>query len=397
MNAPALPKTSAGPVLVAGGGIGGLMTALTLARSGYAVHLLEQAGKFEEAGAGVQLGPNATRILQEWNLLENLGTTLVRPDEVRILDAVQDRLVGRMPLGETVRDRFGAPYAVIHRGDLHTALLDACLAEAGITIETGQTIAGYEQSSNVVELQTDEGRKISGAALVGADGLWSTVRRQMLSDDTPDYAGHTAYRALVEPAAMPAHCTANATTLWAGPGMHLVHYPVSGGRRHNVVAICENTWRDDGWHGTGAREEVVLQFKHCCDRLIGILEASPDYGKWALADRPPARIWSDGRVTLLGDAAHPVLPYLAQGAAMAIEDAHILARCLQDTGGHFETAFGNYQTTRQPRTARLYRESRRQGSIYHARGVKRFARNQVMKRLTAEQWYKRVKWIYDGP
>ena len=299
------PNASSETVLVVGGGIGGLMTALTLARSGYAVHLLEQAAVFAEVGAGVQLGPNATRILQEWNLLENLENTLVRPDEVRILDAVQDRLVGRMPLGKAVHHRFGAPYAVIHRGDLHTALLDACLAEAGITIETGQTIVGYAQSSNGVELQTDEGRKIPGAALVGADGLWSTVRRQMLGDGMPDYAGHTAYRALVGPDAMPDHGTANATTLWAGPGMHLVHYPVSGGERYNVIAICENTWRDDGWHGTGTREEVVLQFQHCCDRLIRILEASPNYGKWALADRPPARTWSDGRVTLLGDAAHP--------------------------------------------------------------------------------------------
>lgn len=391
------PNACSEPVLVAGGGIGGLMTALTLGKSGYPVHLLEQADKFEEVGAGVQLGPNATRILQEWTLLENLESTMVQPDEVRVLDAVQDRLVGRMPLGDAIRHRFGAPYAVIHRGDLHTALLDACRAEAGVTIETGQTIVGYEQSSSGVELQTDKGRKIPGAALVGADGLWSTVRRQMLGDGMPDYAGHTAYRALVGPDAMPADCTANATTLWAGPGMHLVHYPVSGGRRHNVVAICENTWRDDGWHSSGTREEVMLQFQHCCDRLLRILEASPNYGKWALADRPPARIWSDGRVTLLGDAAHPVLPYLAQGAAMAVEDAHVLALCLQDASGHFETAFGKYQSTRQPRTARLYRESRRQGGIYHARGVKRFARNQVMKRLTAEQWYKRVKWIYDGP
>ena len=264
-------------------------------------------------------------------------------------------------------------------------------------LETGVSTIRFEQDGEGVTIFTSEGRAVPGHALIGADGIRSAVRQQLLGDGEPDYANHTAYRATLPREAMPPDCDWNAAALWTAPGCHLVHYPVRGGRDFNMVAISSSTWRGEGWSETASADEVLAEFGQVCPQIERLLKAPGEIRKWALADRPPADTWSAGRVTLLGDAAHPVLPYLAQGAAMAIEDADRLASCLKEAGGDPETAFKRYEATRQPRTARLQKASRAQGDIYHAGSIKRIVRNQIMKRLSADQWYNRVAWIYDGP
>ena len=241
-----------------------------------------------------------------------------------------------------------------------------------------------------------DGRSFEADALVAADGMRSVLREQMLGDGTPDFAGHTAYRTLLPRAEMPTACAWNAAALWASPGGHVVHYPINGGARFNVVAITASRWRGEGWNEKADHTEVLDHFRNASQQLRSVLEASRDYRKWSLADRPPTATWADRRVVLLGDAAHPVLPYLAQGAAMAIEDADRIAESFTEADGDAEQAFRLYQAARGPRTARVYTASRTQGGIYHARGIKRLIRNQIMRRQSPEQWYKRVEWIYGG-
>jgi len=391
------PNGSAPPVLVAGGGIGGLAVALTLAKTGQTVHLLEQAREFSEIGAGLQLGPNAIRLLRQWQVLDILEPDLVAPDELRMMDGVSDEVIGLIPLGQDFVTRFGAPYFVAHRGDLHRALHKACAGQDNITLETNAALEAYDQHDTGVTIRTSDGRTIEGRALIGADGLRSRVRAQLLGDGAPEQANHTTYRTLLTPEEMPADCAWNAATLWAGPNTHLVHYPISGRRYFNIVATYASSWSSEGWNEPGSKEELLHHFRKACPRVRKILDTATSYRKWALADRRPVENWSNGRVTLLGDAAHPVLQYFAQGAAMALEDADRLAETVRDTQGNFEQAFQRYQADRQPRTARLYREARYLGGVYHARGIKRFFRNRIMKRQTPNQWYKRVEWVYSGP
>ena len=385
------------PILIAGGGIGGLAAALTLAKSGYAVHVLEQAREFSEIGAGLQLGPNANKVLRKWGVLDILEPDLVAPDELRFMDGVSDQVIGQIPLGQSFVDRFGAPYYVAHRGDLHRALFKACETQSGIRLETGISLEAYEQDESGVTVRTADGQTLRGLALIGADGLWSKVRAQMLGDGAPDFANHTTYRTLLKPEEMPESTRWNAATLWAGPNTHLVHYPISGRRYYNIVATFCSDWQNTGWNEPGDKDELLHEFRKDCPRALDILRAGTSYRKWAIADRRPAKRWVDGRVALLGDAAHPVLQYFAQGAAMAIEDADRLAESLKETDGRIDAALDIYQAARQPRTAKLRDESRYLGGIYHARGIKRFFRNRVMRRQTPENWYNRVEWVYSGP
>jgi salicylate hydroxylase len=385
------------PVIIAGGGIGGLAAALTLARTGHAVRVLEQASEFSEIGAGLQLGPNAGRLLRKWGVHELLEPDLVAPQELRMMDGVSDEVIGQIPLGQAFVERFGAPYYVAHRGDLHRALHTACKGEAAISLEAGAAVEDYEQTAASVTVRTRDGRSHAAACLIGADGLWSKIRGRIVGDGPPNFANHTTYRTLLEPDEMPADCAWNAATLWAGPNTHLVHYPISGRRHYNIVATVCSDWHAQGWNEPADKDELLWFFRKGCERVKRILQAGTSYRKWAIADRTPAARWSDGRVTLLGDAAHAVLQYFAQGAAMAIEDADCLATSLQRHVGDPAAAFLAYEAARRPRTARLQRESRYLGTVYHARGIKRFFRNRIMRRQTPEDWYSRVSWVYSGP
>lgn len=395
-SSPAKPAKRELPFIVAGGGIGGLAVALTLAKTGNKVRVVEQAHEFSEIGAGLQLGPNAGKVLSKWGVTDYLESDLVAPNELRMMDGVSGSLVGLIPLGGTFIKRFGSPYYVAHRGDLHRALHKACKAQKNIKLETNKPVIGYEQDEKCVTVRLEDGKTIKGKALIGADGLRSKIREQMIGDGAPDYANHTCYRALLTPEEMPEDFRWNAATLWAGPQTHLVHYPISGGKQYNIVATVCSDWRQEGWNAPAENDELLQYFSKGCEGVKRIINASTDYRKWALADRKPITTWIDGKVVLLGDAAHPVLQYFAQGAAMALEDADCLAEMLQQSSGELAPAFSKYAALRQPRTAKLYTESRKLGEIYHAKGIKRLLRNIVMRRTRPDTWYQKVSWIYAG-
>ena len=385
------------PFIIAGGGIGGLAVALTLSKTGHRVHVIEQAHEFSEIGAGLHLGPNAVRVLSKWGVTDILAPDLVAPNELRMMDGVSGSLVRLIPLGGTFTNRFGTPYYVAHRGDLHRALHEACKAEKSIKLEANMSFSNYEQNEDSVTVHIEGGKSIAGKALIGADGIRSKVRAQMLQDGAPDYAGHTCYRTLLTPDQMPEDIRWSAATLWTGPQTQLAHYPISGGKRYNIVATVCSDFRNEGWSESAETDEL-LQFWHkSCDRVKRIIKSSGQYRKWALTDRKPVTNWTDGRVVLLGDAAHPVLQYYAQGAAMALEDADCLAETLKLTDGAITPAFKRYAATRQPRTAQLYNESRKMGEIYHGAGIKRLVHNLVMRRARPETWYEKVTWIYADP
>lgn len=390
------PGKTTGPILVAGGGIGGLAAALTLAKSGYRVEVLEQAREFSEIGAGLQLGPNATRMLRKWGVMEALEPHLVAPDDLRMMDGISGRLLTRIPLGETFTQRFGAPYYVAHRADLHRALLAACQRESAIALHTHRGVSDVRQDDGTVSVSAAGGHHHEGAALIGADGLWSQVRRHIIGDGDPSFANLTAYRALLQRDEMPSDCAWNAAALWATPGAHLVHYPISGGRAFNVVATVTSDFRHEGWNEPGDRDELLWHFRCACPQARAVLEAGTSWRKWALADRVPVTGWSKGRITLLGDAAHAVLQHYAQGAAMALEDADCLAQSLTHSAGDIAGALKIYEKARQPRTARLFRESRKLGAVYNAGGLKRWIRNLVLPRTSPERWYEKVAWVYGG-
>ena len=385
------------PVLIVGGGIGGISAAIALARVGYPVHIIEQASRFGEIGAGIQLGPNAYRTLERLGIGEALRQHTVMVDEMRLMDSVSDKLVIGVPLGQTILDRFGAPYSVIHRADLHASLVDACMSAGAVTVENSQTASAFEEVAGGVRLRTEEGKEYLGAALIGADGMWSRVRAQLLNDGKPRFSYHTAYRAMIEPDEMPEELRWNAATLWAGPNTHLVHYPISGGRKYNIVACFASNWLEEGWNEPGDRDELLRHFRKACDRAKQILYIPKEWRRWALCDRDPVEVWSRGRVTLLGDAAHPMLQYFAQGAAMAMEDGVCIGEKVEEAQGDFAAAFKAYERERGPRTSRVQLHARNLGTLYHARGIRRFLRNRYLRKRTPEQMYEGLDWIYSGP
>ena len=387
-------------VLIAGGGIGGLAAALACARQGLAVQLIERADPFSEVGAGIQIGPNVTRILQAWGLQDALACVAAFPERLQARDAQTGQLLGRLRLGERARALYGAPYATIHRADLHALLLDAAKA-AGVQIALGQTIAGWSESTEGVVAQSASGQSWQADALVGADGVWSTVRQQLLADEPARFTGHLAFRALVPQADLPSALRSDEVTVWMGPRLHVVHYPVQAGRALNVVAIVHGQKPDnpDGWDHAGQGDALMQLMGHVGADLRQRLEAMPAWRLWALHDRAPvsaASQMAQGRVALLGDAAHPMRPYLAQGAGMAIEDAHVLAQCLDQGPGSVAQRLQAYASQRWARNAQVQARAIRNGRIFHATGAVAMGRNLSM-RLMGERLMD-VPWLYgQGP
>src|SRR4051812_16531339 len=343
------------PFLVAGGGIGGLAVALALSRKGYAVRVLEQSSEFKEIGAGIQLGPNVFRMFELLGLTEAIKGLAAFPENLVMMDALTGEEVTRLPIGsKQFSARFGGySYAVIHRGDMHRVYLDACAAEKKIELSVSRKAVRYEDKGGSVVLHMEDGEKIEGCALIGCDGLWSRVREQMLGDGKPRVSGHIAYRAVLKREEVPDGLWQNNVVLWAGPKTHLVHYPLRRGELYNLVAVFHSDKYEEGWNTFGDTEELNRKFAGERPEVLALLAKIESWKMWVLCDREPVREWSKGRVTLLGDAAHPMLQYLAQGANMATEDGVVLAACVELSGGNLEAAFKRYQDERYLRTGRV--------------------------------------------
>jgi salicylate hydroxylase len=383
-------------ILIAGGGIGGLAAALALAQKGIASLVLEKARQLGEIGAGIQLGPNAFHCFDHLGVGEAARTMAVYIDKLRLMDAMADGEICHIDLGESFRARFGNPYAVVHRRDLHGVLLEACRGHDLIALRTSAEVLAYQQDGVEVTTRLGDGESVRGRALIGADGLWSNVRRQVTGDGEPRVSGHTTYRSVIPTGQMPEDLRWNAATLWAGAKCHIVHYPLSGWKVFNLVV----TYHSDAPEPVAGQpvpiEEVRAGFAHVCERAQSIIGHGKDWRMWVLCDREPTDRWIDGRVALLGDAAHPMLQYMAQGACMAMEDAVCLADSLADANT-LEAGLVRYRDRRVLRTARLQLMSRAMGDhVYHPAGPHAALRNSIMTAKSQDQWLDALQWLYGG-
>ncbi|MDO9259272.1 MAG: 3-hydroxybenzoate 6-monooxygenase [Polaromonas sp.] len=388
--------TSPHPILIAGGGIGGLATALVLARDGHAVTVLEQAASFGEIGAGIQLGPNIFKMFAWLGLTDVVSKVSFFPPGLGMNDVRTGEKVVRVPLGDVSRATYGFPYGVIYRADLHQVFLDACRDLPNITLRTDAKLESFEQTADSVRVRLANGETLPGVALIGADGLWSKVREAVVGDGKPRVSGHIAYRAVLKREDVPAHLWSDDVLLWGGEKTHLVHYPLRRGELFNLVAVFHSSKYDEGWNTFGDTAELTERFRDACPQVRELLGKIETWKMWVLCDREPVKNWTDRRVTLLGDAAHPMLQYLAQGAGQAIEDAVVLREALRFARGDVPLAFQKYQQARYLRTGRVQLTARFYGDIYHAAGVQRELRNQLFQSGNESAGFAGLKWMYDG-
>ena len=380
-------------VLVAGGGIGGLAAALALVRQGFRVTVLEQSPEIGEIGAGIQLGPNAFHAFDALGIGEKARGRAVYTDYMVMHDAIDADQVGKIPTGEAFRQRFGNPYAVIHRADVHLSLLEGAQETGLVEFHTSTRVVGIEQDSDGVTVTAQDGRTFRGVALIGADGVKSVVRQQYVGDPAR-VTGHVVYRAVVEKQDFPQELQWNAASIWVGPNCHLVHYPLRGGEQYNVVVTFHSREQEEWGVREGSKEEVQSYFQDICPKARQLIDLPKSWKRWATADREPIGQWTYGRVTLLGDAAHPTTQYMAQGACMAMEDAVTLGESLRSCGNDWTQALDLYQRARVARTARIVLSSREMGRIYHAKGVERLVRNDLWRGRTPERFYDAMEWLY---
>ncbi len=381
------------PIIVAGGGIGGLAAALALARQGYSVKVLEQSAQIGEIGAGIQLGPNAFAAFDALGVGERARSLAVYTDRMVMMDAVDETEVASIPVDAPFRKRFGNPYAVIHRADVHLTLLEGARASNRIEFLTSCCVQQLEQTDTGVKVMDRRAGVHEGVALIAADGVKSAVRQQLVGDAVR-VSGHVVYRAVVEAADFPEDLRWNAPAVWVGPNCHLVHYPLRNGEQYNVVVTFHSRTQEDWSVTEGSREEVMSYFEGIADRPRQLLSLPKSWKRWATADREPISQWTYGRTTLLGDAAHPMLQYLAQGACMAMEDAVTLGEALRVHNGNFTKAFAHYERSRIARTARVVLSAREMGRIYHAQGVERLVRNDLWRGRKPERFYDALEWLY---
>ncbi len=380
-------------IIVVGGGIGGLAAAVALSQQGVHVTVLEQAAELGEIGAGVQLGPNAFAALDALGVGEKARKRAVFTERHIMMADVGGSEVGRFPVGQAFRDRFQNPYAVIHRADIHATILEGAQGSDLIQVETSTKVVSVSQDDAGVTAVDQNGRVFKADALIAADGVRSVIR-EMMFNDPPRISGHVVYRAVVPVEEMPADLQINAPVVWAGPDCHLVHYPLRGGQQYNLV-VTFHSRQEEEWSVTdGSKEEVLSYFEGICPRARQMLNLPKSWRRWATADRNPLEKWGEGRVTMLGDAAHGMLQYMAQGACMAIEDAVTLGEAMKHCQGDVLQAFQLYEKSRIPRTARVVLSAREMGRLYHAKGVERLVRNQLWEGRTPERFYDALEWLY---
>jgi 2-polyprenyl-6-methoxyphenol hydroxylase-like FAD-dependent oxidoreductase len=390
-------------IVVAGAGIGGLTAALALARRGFRVIVLEKAERLEETGAGLQLSPNASRVLIDLGLEPRLAGRAVTPDAISLMSAQSGGEIARLPLGDAATFRAGAPYWIVHRADLQSALLAQVGDNPGIELRLGcqfEDAAAHAKGISVGQRRGISRQQDTALALVGADGVWSQVRHQLFPQTQPAFSGLIAWRGTIDATQLPRELAPRRVQLWMGPAAHLVAYPISGGRQINVVAILPGTWNRPGWSEPGSPNDIKDQFSQgwpgALRMMIGAVD---DWRRWALFTLRDGGVWSSGPMALLGDAAHAMLPFAAQGAGMAIEDAAVLAQCLSensgDTASSIATSLQRYAGSRRSRVARVQSHARQMGRIYHLGGPMAYARDLFIKSSSPQRLLARQDWIYD--
>src|SRR3954451_12548667 len=401
VNSMASPSSSRNklPVIIAGGGIGGLAAALALARKGFKSVVLEQAPQFGEIGAGIQIAPNA------WHALDALGVgALVKKDAVFIermlmMDGVSGDKIIDIPLDKRFAKRFANPYAVTHRADIHGSLLDGCKALPGlIELRTSTRVTGFDGNGKEILVKT-QGENLLGAALVGADGGKSIIRQAIVGGPLPPATGHMCYRAVLQIDDVPKDLRFAAATLWAAHNTHIVHYPLRGWKLFNLVATVIGKHTSGGHHELAMPDEVLPFFEHYGDEPLKLMRTPKEYRRWMLLHRQPVDNWTQGPVTLLGDAAHFMLQYMAQGAAMAMEDAVCLGACADALDGEFEKVFQEYQKRRMVRASRVQVSANHLvGMIFHVPdGLEREIRNDIYRGRSAERYYDALEWLFTAP
>jgi salicylate hydroxylase len=383
------------PILIAGGGIGGLSVALALAQKGRRVRVLEKAPEFAEIGYGIQMGPNVSRMLDRLGLLKALEPHSVFPDALILMDALDNREITRIALGRKFLERYRYRYFVIHRRDLHGTILEACRKCAEITLEASRGLVSFEERGNSVIVRCENDAEFEGAALIGAEGLWSPTRAAIVGDGAPRAAGHVTYRGVVPTGEIIDRSHLDSMTIWVGPDLHLVQYRLRGGAVMNNVATVASRRFRRGEKDFGGWDELEEVLSRADPRVRDMLRYFARDRNWVLHDREPVTNWSRGRVTLLGDAAHPTLQYLAQGANMAIEDGIVLAEKVAAAGDDLSRAFLAYQRERMNRTARVVLSSRFFGEYFHVDGGARELRNELARGRDPDNPWE-ADWLYRG-
>lgn len=391
-------------VLIAGGGIAGMAAALGASHAGWDARLFERAPQFSEVGAGVQLGPNVVRRLQAWGLQKALQQVVALPQQLVARSGINGKVLASAPLGQSMVERYGAAYVTIHRADLHGVLHQAAQQRADIFINPGQEVSELLGTERVTTIRTSANKVVEGDALMLADGVWSKLRGPLLGDSSrPRVSGHLAYRALLPMTDVPVGWRSNEVTVWLGPRMHAVHYPVRRGEMMNIVVIIEGPAPQDMelWDHAGNAQALEQALKHCSSNLQDLVRSVPAAGAqwrlWPLSDRAPLQGpegMAKGLVGLIGDAAHPMRPYLAQGAGMAIEDAAELQRALAMDDLEVELRLRRYAINRWERNARVQARSIRNGNIFHATGPVRWGRDLTMRMLGSQLMD--LPWLYRG-
>ena len=383
------------PMLIAGGGIGGLAAALSLSKVGIRSRVLERKDVFEEAGAGIQIGPNGVAVLQSLGVAGSLSRLVGTPSDVLVRDGVRGTVLGSMLLGDIIEARHGAPYWTVHRADLHSALLAAAQRDPSILIETGFQADRLEATAEGVRLIAADGRAANGLAVIGADGLWSKVRRYVADRTELRPAGWSAYRTVLATSALPASLGANTVGLWVAPRAHVVHYPVRNGLQTAMVVVLPQTAANEGWARDVDREALLAQIRGLSPEISAMVGAAGEGWKaWSLFKVAPLARWSNGRVALIGDAAHPVLPFLASGGVLALEDAVVLAANIAKTPNDPAAAFDSYARERWARVLAVAKGAQRNGGIYHMSGAAALARNLAMKAVSGPRLLARYDWLY---
>ena len=387
------PQDTGRKVLIIGGGIGGLAAALALARKGIRIELLEQAEQIGEIGAGIQLAANAFAAMDALGVGEAARGRAVFTDYLSLRDAIDTHEIARVDVGTPYRERFGNPYAVIHRADIHLSILEAVQDHPLISFRTATRVEKLEQDERGVTVIDQRGERHHADAVVGCDGVKSAIREALIGD-APRVTGHVVYRAVVEVDNMPKDLQVNAPVVWAGPNCHLVHYPLRGGQQYNLVVTFHSREQETWGVREGSKEEVLSYFDGIHALPHQMLDRPTSWKRWATADRDPVERWSFGRATILGDAAHPMTQYVAQGACQALEDAVTLGAAVEAAGNDFEAAFRLYEQARIPRTARVLYAARDMGRVYHAKGVDRMVRNTLWTGRTQAQYYDALQWLH---